>query len=108
MAYVVIALCFGLAGGIVGKLKGSSFWHLVPDLGRACRSSASRPRCSTAGTATSCGASAPAAGSVVKLHDALCTRCGTELDFPEVAIASEADVADRRPRSARRGANSRQ
>ena len=25
-AYVFIALCFGLAGGIVGKLKGSSFW----------------------------------------------------------------------------------
>ena len=24
--YVVIAICFGLAGGIVGKIKGSSFW----------------------------------------------------------------------------------
>ena len=31
MAYVIIALCFGLAGGIVGKLKGSSFtlWFLI-------------------------------------------------------------------------------
>ena len=25
-AYIVIALCFGLAGGVVGKIKGSSFW----------------------------------------------------------------------------------
>ena len=31
MAYVVIAVCFGLAGGIVGKIKGSSFllWFLI-------------------------------------------------------------------------------
>jgi hypothetical protein len=26
---------------------------------------------------------------VVKLHDAICTRCGTELEFPDTAIASE-------------------
>ena len=26
MAYVIIAVCFGLAGGIVGKVKGSSFF----------------------------------------------------------------------------------
>jgi hypothetical protein len=32
----------------------------------------------------------PGCGRVVKLHDALCTNCGTELDFPEVAIAPEA------------------
>ena len=31
MAYVIIAICFGLAGGIVGKIKGSSFllWFLI-------------------------------------------------------------------------------
>ena len=31
MAYVIIAVCFGLAGGIVGKIKGSSFflWFLI-------------------------------------------------------------------------------
>ena len=31
MLYVVIALFFGLAGGIVGRLKGSSFflWFLI-------------------------------------------------------------------------------
>jgi hypothetical protein len=32
---------------------------------------------------------------VVKLHDALCTHCGTELEFPEVAIASEAAARER-------------
>lgn len=34
MAYVVIAICFGLAGGIVGKIKGSSFflWFLISGL----------------------------------------------------------------------------
>jgi hypothetical protein len=88
MAYVVIAVCFGLAGGIVGRIKGSSFvlWFLISgavpffgllaavfyrferdELRREC------PRCR----------------KVVKLHDALCTRCGTELDFPERVIAPE-------------------
>jgi hypothetical protein len=31
MPYVIIAVCFGLAGGIVGRTKGSSFvlWFLI-------------------------------------------------------------------------------
>jgi len=86
MAYVLIAVCFGLAGGFVGRLKGSSFvlWFLISgavpffgllaaiayrfehdELRREC------PRC----------------GRVTKIYDTLCTRCGTELDFPEKAIA---------------------
>ena len=34
MAYVIIALCFGLAGGLIGKIKGSSFllWFLISGL----------------------------------------------------------------------------
>ncbi len=87
-AYVFLALCSGLAGGIVGRIKGSSFlaWFAVAsllplfgllaalayrwdrhELRRQC------PRC----------------GRVTKLHDAICTRCGEELDFPDVAIAPE-------------------
>ena len=88
MAYVVIALCFGLAGGIVGRIKGSSFWlwflisGLVPFLGLlaaiAYRSERDelRRRC-------------PRCGRVTKIYDALCTRCGQELEFPERAIAPE-------------------
>ena len=42
MAYVIIAVAFGLAGGFVGRMKGSSFWmwflvsFCVPFLGLAC------------------------------------------------------------------------
>ena len=87
-AYVVICIFFGLAGGMVGRMKGSSFWlwflisGLVPiaglltavfyrwedrELRRQC------PRC----------------GRVTKIYDAICTRCGEELDFPEVPLAAE-------------------
>jgi hypothetical protein len=31
----------------------------------------------------------------LKLHDALCLNCGTELEFPDTAIASEASIRDR-------------
>lgn len=95
MAYVFIALCFAVAGGVVGRLKGSSFflWFLisgiVPVIGLA---AALLYRWDRNELRREC----PGCGNVVKLHDALCTRCGTELDFPEVAIASEADVAERR------------
>jgi len=95
MAYVFIALCFAFAGGIVGRVKGSSFvlWFLisgiVPVLGLA---AALLYRWDRNELRRQC----PGCGRVVKLHDALCTNCGTELDFPEVAIASEADVAERR------------
>ena len=95
MAYVFIALCFAVAGGIVGRIKGSSFvlWFLisgaVPVIGLA---AALLYRWDRNELRRQC----PGCGNVVKLHDALCTRCGTELDFPEQAIASEADVAERR------------
>ena len=103
MAYVAIALSFGLAGGWVGKVKGSSFWiwflisAIVPVIGLA---AALLYRWDRNELRRQC----PGCGRVVKLHDALCTSCGTELEFPEVAIASEADVADRR---AAQTANSR-
>jgi predicted amidophosphoribosyltransferase len=37
----------------------------------------------------------PGCGRVVKLHDALCTNCGTELAFPERAIISKAQMRSR-------------
>jgi len=107
MAYVFIALCFAFAGGIVGRIKGSSFfvWFLisgaVPVIGLA---TALLYRWERNELRRQC----PGCGRVVKLHDALCTRCGTELDFPEVAIASEADVAERRAGARAKVANSPQ
>jgi hypothetical protein len=87
-AYVTIMVGFGLAGGIVGKIKGSSFWlwmliaAAIPFLGllaAVCYRSEReelRRQC-------------PTCGRVCKLYDALCVRCGTELEFPREALASE-------------------
>jgi hypothetical protein len=94
MGYVVIAFFFGLAGGIVGRIKGSSFlmWFTVsaaiPVLGLL---SAILYRWEDRELRRQC----PGCGRVVKLHDALCTACGTELEFPDVAISSEAAVRER-------------
>ena len=94
MIYLAFALWFGIAAGVVGKIKGSSFflWFLIsailPFAGllaallyRNDRDELRR-RC-------------PGCGKVVKLHDALCTRCGTELEFPDVAIEPESAAARR-------------
>jgi hypothetical protein len=95
MGLVVILFFFGLAGGVVGKVKGGSFllWFLVsgliPVIGLLC---AVLSRWETEELRRQC----PGCGRVVKLHDALCTRCGTELEFPDVAIVPEA-AAWRRP-----------
>jgi len=92
--HVLICLCFGVAGGLIGRMKGSSFllWFLISglvpiagllaavfyrwedrELRRQC------PRC----------------GRVVKLYDAKCMRCGEELAFPEQAVVSEAAARER-------------
>jgi hypothetical protein len=95
VALLVILTCFGLAGGMVGKAKGSSFfiWFLisfcVPFIGLA---AAFLYRWDKDELRRAC----PGCGKVVMLHDALCTRCGTELEFPDVAIAPESQVARRR------------
>ena len=77
----------------MGRLKGSSFvlWFvisaLVPFVGLL---AAIFYRWENRELRRQC----PGCGRVVKLHDALCTRCGTELDFPEMAIASEAAMRE--------------
>jgi len=87
-AYISIAMGFALGGGVVGRLKGSSFWlwflisgaiPLFGLLAAVCYRSERdelRRQC-------------PTCGRVCKLYDALCVRCGTELDFPEQALVSE-------------------
>jgi hypothetical protein len=92
--YVLICLFFGVAGGAVGRMKGSSFvlWFLISGLvpffgllAAICyrwEDRELRRRC-------------PTCGRLVKLHDALCTRCGAELEFPDTAVASEAALRER-------------
>jgi hypothetical protein len=88
VAYIVIAASFGLAGGIVGKLKGSSFllWFLisglVPFFGLLAAIAYRFERDELRRECPNCG-------RVTKLYDALCTRCGAEFEFPDVAIAPE-------------------
>ena len=87
-AYIAIALSFGLAGGIIGRLKGSSFfiWFVVSGLlpviglltALAYRSERDELR-----------RECPQCGRICKLHDAICVRCGCELEFPATAIAAE-------------------
>lgn len=92
--YVVICLGFGLAGGLIGRMKGSSFvlWFLiaglVPFFGLL---AAVCYRWDNRELRRQC----PGCGRVVKLHDAICTRCGTELEYPEVAIAPESSAPRR-------------
>ena len=98
MPYVVLCLSFGLAGGLVGKIKGSSFflWFMIsavlPFLGLI---AALAYRYDRDELRRQC----PGCGRVVKLYDAVCVRCGAELEFPEVAIASEEGVRLAAPRS---------
>jgi hypothetical protein len=84
MAFAIICLFFGLAGGVIGRIKGSSFvlWFVIgaipPFIGLLAavmyRVEYDEPhrRC-------------PTCGKVVPVYDALCTRCGTELEYPEPA-----------------------
>jgi hypothetical protein len=94
MGLLVILLFFGLAGGIVGRIKGSSFvvWFLIAGLvpffgllAAVCyrwEDRELRRRC-------------PGCGRIVKLYDAKCMSCGAELEYPEVALASEATMRQR-------------
>jgi len=94
VAYLVLALSFALAGGLVGKLKGSSFfiWFLIsgllPVVGLL---AALLYRSEHDEVRRQC----PSCGKVVKLHDAVCMRCGAELEFPDAAIEPESAVYGR-------------
>lgn len=83
--YVVVAIFFGLGTGVVARIKGSSFflWFLigavVPVLGLV---AAILYRYETAELRRQC----EQCGKIVMLHDALCTRCGHELEFPDLAV----------------------
>ena len=94
MTYLVIVFFFGLAGGFVGRIKGSSFvlWFIIsaalPFLGLL---AAVLYRVERDELRRQC----PGCGKVVKLHDALCTRCGTELEYTDDVLPPESAVAAR-------------
>jgi hypothetical protein len=93
--YLIFALWFGIATGVVGRIKGSSaiLWFLigaaVPVLGLV---TAVLYRSERDELRRQC----PTCGKVVKLHDAMCMRCGTDLEFPEMAIEPESAAFGRR------------
>jgi ribosomal protein S27AE len=95
MAYIVICVFFGLAGGIVGRLKGSSFflWFAVsaavPFVGLA---AAVLYRTERDELRRQC----PRCGRVVPLYQQVCTRCGEDLEFPETALEPESEAVARR------------
>jgi len=95
MPYLIICLSFGLAGGLIGRMKGSSFvlWFLisaiVPVIGLL---AAVLYRFETDEVRRQC----PRCGKVVKLHDQVCMRCGEDMDFPDEAIVPESVAAARR------------
>ena len=91
MTWLVLMFFFGLSAGVIGKIKGSSFfiWFIVgtvvPVIGLitavAYRSERDELR-----------RQCPTCGRVTKIYDAICTNCGTELDFPDTAIAPESQA----------------
>jgi uncharacterized paraquat-inducible protein A len=91
MAYLVIAFCFALAGGIVGRVKGSSFWlwflisGAVPIFGLL---AAIAYRYERDESLRRC----PRCGRVTQAYDALCTRCGEELEYPDELLEPPSPV----------------
>jgi hypothetical protein len=80
--YVVLAFFCGLSAGVIGKLKGNSFWLwfliglVLPLLGTLAailyRSERAEPR-----------RECPECGNVMPVSDQVCMRCGRDLDWPE-------------------------
>jgi predicted nucleic acid-binding Zn ribbon protein len=81
-AYVFIALTFGVATGVIGRAKGSSFliWFLIgavlPVLGLI---GVILYRPETQEPERSC----PRCGKPLKLYVQVCPRCGTDLYLPD-------------------------
>jgi hypothetical protein len=92
MPYLFICLVFAVTGGVVGKIKGSSFflWFLIsgllPVVGLIAavlyRFERDEPR-----------RQCPRCGKLLKLYDQVCMGCGLDLEFPAEPLPSEAQVA---------------
>ncbi len=82
---LVVLFFFGLSAGVIGKIKGSSFWiwfligFVLPVLGTI---AAVLYRFERAEPHRKC----PECGNVVPLHNQVCMRCGRDLDWPGEAL----------------------
>ena len=94
MIYLTVCMVSGVVTALVARARGTSWilWGLIgavfPGLGllgvllfRRENDELRRP--------------CPNCERICMIYEALCTRCGVELDFPEVAIESRADAARR-------------
>lgn len=83
MQYVVILFFFGLSAGVIGRIKGSSFfiWFLVgfvlPVFGTLAALLYRWEREEPLRACEECG-------KVQPLYVQVCTSCGRDLEFPEV------------------------
>jgi hypothetical protein len=68
VTYVLICLVSGLVGAVIASRKGSSFpvWFVISAL-------------------------IPVLGPALKIYDAMCMRCGADLDYPEPAEIIDPD-----------------
>jgi hypothetical protein len=79
---LVIVFFFGLSSGVIGRIKGSSFfiWFLIgfclPFFGTVAALLYRNERGEPHRRCEECG-------KVVALHDQVCKRCGRDLSFPE-------------------------
>jgi len=90
VAYVLICLVSGLVGAVTASRKGSSFpvWFvisaLIPVLGPI---AALLHRRESETPLRQC----PSCGAALKIYDAMCMRCGADLDYPEPAEIIDPD-----------------
>jgi hypothetical protein len=85
VAYVVLVFFCGLSAGMIGKLKGSSFWIwfavglVLPVIGSIAAAFYRNERHEPARECPECG-------KVQPLYVQVCTRCGRDLDWPDQVI----------------------
>ncbi len=102
MAYVDHRRLLRLAGGHRRAAQGQLVLALVPDLRRWCPFFGLLAAIAYRFERDELRRACPSCGRVTKIYDALCTRCGTELDFPEVGDRARVLASGRRePHAAR-------